>query len=72
MNTDKTIKYLDSIEEFINHNLSLGFIDKDNTIDDLLKYIGIIRYNYIGLTEKLINIVDSEEDCVNCTEDTAG
>ncbi len=39
MKIDKATKHIENIEEFINHNLSLGYLKSDMTITELLQFI---------------------------------
>ena len=54
-------RHLDEIKEFINHNLSLGYINEETTISELLAYIKRIQEEYIPMieeTEKRYNLKD--------------
>ncbi len=45
---------LNNIEEFIKHNVGLGYITEQQSIGELLKYIKNIKTQYIPLVEKLL------------------
>ena len=54
-------RHLDEIKEFINHNLSLGYIHELTTVSELLTYIERIQKEYIPMieeTEKRYNLKD--------------
>ena len=54
-------RHLDEIKEFINHNLSLGYIHELTTVSELLAYIERIQKEYIPMieeTEKRYNLKD--------------
>lgn len=52
----KLTKYIENIEEFINHNLKLGYLNENMTIKDLLVFTKNIKEQYIPMVEQIENI----------------
>jgi hypothetical protein len=53
MNSEEPIKYMEGIEEFINHNMNLGYIKSTMTVDELLRFIKNVKENYIPMVQKM-------------------
>jgi hypothetical protein len=47
------IKYIEDIEEFINHNLELGNLNENMTIRELLQFTKNIKENYMPMLKKI-------------------
>jgi len=67
-------KHLENIEEFLNHNLNLGYLKSDMPIIELLQFIKNIKENYIpsikdienlSLRNKSLFICKNVEKCAN-------
>jgi hypothetical protein len=58
------IKHIENIEEFINYNLKLGYLNENMTIKDLLVFTKNIKEQYIPMVEQIKNI--SIEKCEYC------
>ena len=55
MNSSKTKQHVEDVEEFINHNLNIGYLNEEMTIKDLLQFINNIKKNYIPILEQIEN-----------------
>ena len=58
LDLDKPKQFMDDFEEFLNHNLGLGYITKDTTVEELLGFINNVKYNFLPMLneiEKTIN-----------------
>lgn len=53
MGGETAIKHIENIEEFINHNLSLGYLKSDTTITELLQFIKNVKENYIPMIKQI-------------------
>ena len=74
MNTKNTIKHLENIEDFLNHNLDLRYLKSDMTIIELLQFIKNVKENYIpvikdieelSMRNKSLFICKNVEKCPN-------
>ena len=59
------IKHIENIEDFINHNLKLGYFNENMTIKDLLVFTKNIKEQYIPMIEQIKNIT-MESYCEYC------
>jgi uncharacterized protein YeeX (DUF496 family) len=57
MNSEEPIKYMEGIEEFINHNMNLGYIKSTMTVDELLRFIKNVKENYIPMVQKMEDLI---------------
>jgi replicative DNA helicase len=53
MSCKEQIKYMEGIEEFINHNMNVGYIKPTMTVDELLRFIKNVKENYIPMIQKM-------------------
>jgi hypothetical protein len=53
MNSKEQIKYMEGIEEFIKHNMNVGYIKPTMTVDELLRFIKNVKENYIPMIQKM-------------------
>lgn len=53
MNSNEQIKYMEGIEEFINHNMNVGYIKPTMTVDELLQFVKNVKENYIPMIQKM-------------------
>ena len=58
MDTERPLKHIENIEEFINHNLKLGYLKSDMTIIELLQFIKNIKENYIPMITQIEDSIE--------------
>jgi len=49
----KPIENIEQLEEFINHNLKLGYLKPEMTIIDLLQFTKNMKEDYLPLMQKI-------------------
>jgi len=62
LDLDKPKQFMDDFEEFLNHNLKLGYITKDTTVEELLEFISNVKYNFLPMFSKIENIINREKE----------
>lgn len=62
LDLDKPKQFMDDFEEFLNHNLGLGYITKDTTVEELLEFISNVKYNFLPMFSKIENIINKEKE----------
>lgn len=63
MNTQEQIKYIESMEKFIQHNLNNKYIKPETTIEEFLQFINDVKENYIPMIEQIKNAFNGKENC---------
>jgi len=53
MSIEKPVKNIEQLEEFIKHNLKLGYLKPEMTINDLLQFTKNIKESYLPLMQKI-------------------
>lgn len=53
MTVDKMKDFRTQLLDFINHNLEVGYINKDMTVDDFTLYVDKDLGNYIEIMDKV-------------------
>lgn len=46
-------EYVTQIEDFINHNISVGYLKESMTIGQLIEYLANIKTRYIPMVEQI-------------------
>jgi len=59
-------KHLENIEEFLNHNLNLGYLNSDMTITELLQFVKNVKENYIPLIKGIENLLLKNKSLFIC------
>lgn len=54
----KALEYMNGIEDFLKHNLSLGYIKNETTVEGLLNFINNIKTSYIPMMKSIEDLAE--------------